>query len=447
LRSEDNVLRQSQRSQIISDTRDLRRNFTLAAWLIRVHLDHVAVANFQSQNGLDSLDERIEQLMVEWQRPKNCDVAGRHDFASMIRMAEQGRTVDGDIAVMKLSNGKLQLIEGDRIRQPDSVGDFTTYKKDDFVHGVQLNGALEAKRYAICDRDPNGGYTLRSVIPAQYIHLFGYFDRPDQVRGISPLVSSLNQANDLYAANEYTLEKMKIASMIGLKIERPDDGGEDEDDEECAEGEEAPKPPAHKFDFNGPQVLNMLPGEKVDFVESKTPAVEFQQYLVTTIQNFMKSLDIPYSFAAENFTNYSGHRGALLTYRNSCMLKRVRLKQLLHDITIWRLTLWILDGDLVLPDGMTVYDLKFDWVGGSIPWIDPLKEVQANALLVEKNMACLEDLCRERGVDFYAMADKRKREIDYLNKLGIPVGSTPIVIPLEKPEEEEEGSDGSRQAA
>jgi hypothetical protein len=38
----------------------------------------------------------------------------------MIRMAEALRTVDGDVLAIQRRDGKIQLVEGDRIRNPVS---------------------------------------------------------------------------------------------------------------------------------------------------------------------------------------------------------------------------------------------------------------------------------------------------------------------------------------
>ncbi len=62
--------------------------------------------------------------MQNWQRPQNCDAAGRHSFPKMRRMFEAARTRDGDVFALKLQSLQLQAIEADRIRQP--VGESLT---------------------------------------------------------------------------------------------------------------------------------------------------------------------------------------------------------------------------------------------------------------------------------------------------------------------------------
>jgi len=51
LRSEDKELLPHQRRKLTSASRDIHRNFTIAAWAIRKHLDYVSTFSFQSRTG------------------------------------------------------------------------------------------------------------------------------------------------------------------------------------------------------------------------------------------------------------------------------------------------------------------------------------------------------------------------------------------------------------
>ena len=146
-RSEDKQLTPSQRKRLTATTRDIRRNFAIAAWMIRKHLDYVSTFTFQSRTGIRELDERIEELFRWWSRPQNCDVAGRHNLQRIIRLAEERRTIDGDVFLLKLSDGRIQAIEGDRVRTPSS-GLPEGVSRDEFIHGVQVDRHGRAKAYS-----------------------------------------------------------------------------------------------------------------------------------------------------------------------------------------------------------------------------------------------------------------------------------------------------------
>lgn len=433
-RTEDHVLRPADREKLVSATRDLRRNYSIAAWAIRQHLNYVSSFSFQSKTGIEDLDDQIEKLVRRWSRPQNCDVTGRHGLQQLIRMLEALATTDGDAFLMKLSDGKLQLVEGDRVRNPSDLGEFKDkIDPNIFTHGIELSPEGRARRFAICQRDSGGfnGWTLKSVIDSVNILQHGYFDRYDQCRGISPLASAVNDFTDLYEAKGYALAKMKLSQLFALKLKR---GGEYED----ADGG------SYKFNFgSGPQVLDLDPNDDASFLESNTPSGEFQAFMQTGIGIGLKSLDIPMSFYAENFTNYSGARQALQGYEVSANEKRKRLcDTVLYPLMTWRLGLWVADGSLKLPQGMTVEDIAYEWVPVGIPWIDPLKEATADVLLVQKGLASREDVCRSKGQDWYAIIDKLAAEKKYAAERGINLDDSSITLNIAP-----EPPDQDRQAA
>lgn len=418
LRTEDKLLLPIDRAKLISDGRNMRRNLAIVAWAIRKHLDYVSTFTFQCSGNCNgkltteaatALNKRVEDLITWYSRPLNCDVSGRFSLQRMIRLLEGSATVDGDSFLYKMSDGRVQLIEGDRIKMPADVGDFFgNIEPNDFTHGVQVTKTGKPLRYAICERTgAANGFRLTDVAQAKYIYAHGYFDRYDQVRGISPLSAAMNQFFDLYEAQEYALAKMKLAQLLGLKFMHktpdPDSDG---------------KP--YSFDFgSGPQVMDLDPGDDAEFLESKTPSTEFQAFMQMGIAIALKALDIPLSFFDESHTNYSGARQALLQYEQSCDSKRANLQQILTNLTIWRLQLFILDGELVLPDGVTLDDLLLEWIPAGLPWIDPLKEVTANTLAVKGGFRSRQMICKESGTDFFKVADQIAEENAYLSSKGL----------------------------
>jgi len=125
IKSTDRLLPKDKRKNLQLNTQDLQRNFPIAAWAIRRHLDYVSCFNFQAKNKDAGLNRDIEALMSWYSRPANCDVAGRHSLRAQTRINEALRVVDGDMATVTYQTGHLQGIESDRIRDPDKI------RKDD----------------------------------------------------------------------------------------------------------------------------------------------------------------------------------------------------------------------------------------------------------------------------------------------------------------------------
>src|SRR5690606_28009674 len=294
--SEDKLLDASRRKKLIANARDLHRNFAIAAWMVRKHLDYVASFSFHCRSGNVDLDEQVENFVAEWSLPYNCDVAGRHRLSRMLRLLEARRTLDGDVGLLMLTNGQVQAIEGDRIRTP--VGQTTLADGNtEWIHGVRCNRAGRALAYAIHRRTGVDSYELERIVAARHLHLLGYYDRIDQVRGVSPIATALNPLRDVYENFDYALAKAKISQLFAMAIYSEAQAGlgnhmpfEGQDEDEDGE-------PKYEVNFErGPFKLELDPGDRAEFLESKTPSSEFQSFTESVISVGLKALDIPFSF-------------------------------------------------------------------------------------------------------------------------------------------------------
>jgi len=396
LRDEETELTASDRNRLVSDTRDLYRNFSIASWAIRKHLDYVSTFTFQSRNKQPELDRRIEDLVRWWSRRTNCDVTGRHNLARLIRIAEARAVVDGDVFLLKLADGRLQAIEGDRVRTP--FGGVPSQDAGQWRQGVKTDAAGRPLAYCVCKRNEWGGFAFERTIRSGAMLQHGYFDRFDQLRGVSPLAPALNTFVHLYESLEYALMKAKVSQLFGLAVYRAD-----------AEVEYlAPDLSKGAFCLN----LGDYTQNRAEFLENKTPSVEFKEFTLAMIMAALKALDIPYSFYAENFTNYSGARQALLQYEQSAQIKQRNIRELLDALVAWRLQLFVDDGVLALPEGLGVADLRWEWVPAGLPWIDPLKEIQADAMALANRLTSRQRIAKRRGEDWWEINAECAEEED-----------------------------------
>jgi len=416
--SEDQQLTQSKRKSLIATTRDVRRNYAIAAWMIRKHLDYVSTFSFQARTEDEAFNRRLEELM-EWRaRRQNFDVALRHGRRRFIRLAEACRTIDGDFFVLELSSGKVQGIEGDRIRTPTLGGLPEGVDADKLTHGVQLAPGGAARAYCLCDRAKYGsGFQFKRMVPARHLVQHGYFDRLDQVRGISPLAAAVNTLQDTYENFDYALAKAKVTQLFALAFYR--NAMEAVGDVTSAtDAVGAEDKSAYSVEFaKGPAVLDLDPGDRAEFLESRHPSSEFRQFSDAMIAVALKSLDIPFSFFDESFTNYSGSRQALLLYEQSAQTKQEDNRELLDALTAWWIKLWVLDGVLQLPAGWTIDAVKWEWIHKGIPWIDPLKEVKADAEAINAALTSRQRVLKRQGLDFWEVADELQAEAERLRDL------------------------------
>lgn len=426
LRREDDELRPQDRKKAISSTNTLNRNFATAAWAIRCHLNYVSTFTFQARNENEALNKKLETLVETRSRAENFEVTGRYPRPRFIRMAELRRTLDGDMGIAKIYNGRVQATEGDCIRTPDS-GLPSGYAAADFIHGVRTNRIGRPLEYCVCRRGASndsvsGGtrFEFERMVNARNMLHFGYFDRFDQVRGISPLISAVNAFQDVYEGIDYALAKAKVAQMFGLVFsrERGDEGPT------VGTAEQETESSGYKVSLDrGPFSLDLDAGDKAEFLEAKTPSTEFQNFSQVVIAIALKSLDIPYSFFDESFTNYSGARQALLQYEASAQIKQNDVRELLDKWLEWQLFIWALDGDL---PGVDIASVHWEWIAKGMPWIDPLKEANADISLLGAGLTSRTRLLRRRGEDVNEVARELAAEKKLFEDNGLTVGVNPV---------------------
>jgi capsid protein len=411
--SHEDVHADERRRKILSATsRDLVRNWAIASWAVRKHLDYVADFTFQAKTEDAGFNKDFEDWHAIVSKKENFDVAARHPLRRRIRLAEAGKTVDGDVGWMKLlppvgdpRRGRIQVIEGDCIGTP----------KGNVPKGFQPSEWMNGIHY-----DPQTGRTLeygllrrrgrtskeyvRSIAAENMLLHAAYEFRNDQLRGISPITASLNQFRDSQEGFEYALAKVKVSQMFGLSIftegqsnALPAANSEDADGDGVADS-------GPRVNLNrGPFVMELDAGERAEFLEARTPSTETVAFLKLIIMIVLRSLDIPFSFFDESFTNFYGSRGGLMQYLHACHQKVLDLQDFLNEWTAWRVWVAIEDGELQLPSGKGIEWIVangFEYVPGGVPWWDPTKEVRGAAMSVAAGFTSPQRVCRETGTSF-----------------------------------------------
>ena len=413
--SEDKELNTADRAAVISAAREIRRNFAIASWGIRKHLDYVATFAFRARTPDRTFNRNLETWVERWADPANFDAAGRHSLYRWIRLAESSRTVDGDLLAIQYADGTVGAIESDRIRTPTDAAAMTNRQAKDITHGVRTNKAGRAIEYAVHTRgDVANSFTFERWVPARNAWLHAYYDRFDQTRGIGLLTPAINTFRDVYEGIDYATAKAKVTQLFALVTFRQAAEAAGLIAEEDAEDSDDPR---YTVDFGaGPVHLDLEPGDDAKFLESASPPIEFQQFIQNVIAAALKGIDIPYSFYAENFSNYSGSRQALLQYEQSADDKRRENRYLLDRLTAWRMGLAIADRELILPANVKQQDITWEWMPAGIPWIDPQRDITAHNTALDMRVTSRQRICRERNVDFYDVADELADEESYLRE-------------------------------
>lgn len=420
--SEDMILDSGRRQKLIANGRDMARNFAIAAWMVRRHLDYIASFEFHARTKDRGFNREVATFIEHWSMKDNCDAAGRHDLETLTRLTEICRVIDGDVAHVKMSDGTIMGIESDRIRDPQGSTDASG--TDRWVQGVLVDARGKAKRYGVWHRD-KGSLKFDRQVSADNLSLIGYYERFCQIRGISPLSTALNPLRDVYENFDLALAKAKVTQLFALAVYRQatDPLIEPSPDPPLGIGEDPTDDTRYKFDFSkGPIFTELDPGDDLKVVESAQPSTQFQSFTELVLQVALKALDIPFSFYNESFTNFFGSRAAWLHYQRSCKPKRSGLQANLTHHTAWRLGLAVADGELTLPSGWEFSDLKFLWVPTGMPWWDPAKEINGDLAAIGGGLDYPQRITVERGKgNWYDNVDHIADAMEYAREKGVPL--------------------------
>lgn len=427
LQSEDAELTDAKRRKLVGTTRDVIRNYALVGWMVRRHLDYVTQFRFQCHTEDDAFNSALERRMAVRCRRMNADVRGLFTLNKYIRTAELCKVRDGDLGTVYLRSGQLQGIEGDRIRTP-TLNDVVGTDLDRWTNGVRINAAGRPLEYGIFTRT-RGGQTMafERTQSARNFYLLGHVERFDQVRGVSPIASAMNDLVDLKENKTYALLKAKVAQFFGLVLTRDD---EDSPGAVSNDGETGTEKDSFAVDFGrGPFQLDLNTGEDAKFLTADVPGGSFKEFHELVMMIVLKCLDLPFSFFDEGHTNFFGSRGSWLLYDRSCVAKREDIQELLNWITIKDLTRWIVDPvePLILPAGHTISTLPFEWVPRGMPWWDKGKEVDGDITAISGGLSDPYTVCRRTDSDF----EENVRRIAKARKFARDIGQQMLGEPIE----------------
>ncbi len=421
LQAEDGFADKTKRRRLIATTQDLRRNFSIARWMINKHIDFVVSHNFKARTGDKDFDKVLENFVKHVSKKERFDARGMHPRRRWMRIAEAGRTIDGDMFGLKIRGGFLQGVESDRVRDPGKRRDGEVW-----THGVLKGVGGSPKKYAI-HRRKGTRFALERVVSAPRVIPFGYFDRFDQTRGVSPMASAIRDLGDVYEGFDYALAREKLNQLLVFAISRDSQDSFFETDGDNVTTSSEP----YNVDFGkGPSVLDLDPGDEAKFLTPYGTPDQTQKFWDTVIAIALKSLDIPFSFFREDFTNFFGSRAALMLYLKSVKDKRLDVVEFLDQWLIWRIQEAEANGELILPDGFDPCEAcePWQWMPDGVAWWNPKQEVDANIAAVNNAQRSRQEIRREQfGDDWFDVVDQLAEEQEYLSEKSIAIPETTAV--------------------
>lgn len=416
IKSQDKMLPPLDRLALSSATYDLERNCGIMAAAININTDHIAVFDFQVKTGNKEFDKFLQEKMKHWSQPGNCDISKRFSLSQMLRLIQKTRLLQGDCLVIKTAGAKLQLIESDRICNPTVVPSKFNINLNDYEHGLKIDPITgQVIQYLICSRVSGTARELQAIVPAQDAILVAYRNRIDAYRGISPLSSAVSNTRDLMQSQAFQLMKIRLTALLGFALTRKS--------VDALERDTTQGTGTYNIDLSGskPTFFDLKPGEDVKIIQGATPRTETANFYKDMTLQIFRSIGIPYSFYSEDFSNFYGSRGALMMYDRSCAPKRQALIHMLNQITRWLIANWILEGSVKLPNGMSIDDIKFQWIPPGVTSWKPTEQIQGYLMAIASGLMSISKAAKELGGDYEQNIDMLKQNLQYAKDAGVPL--------------------------
>jgi len=371
-------------------------------------------------------------------------IAGRGTFAvdGEMLMHKFGLPVDGE----RQFHLAFEPVEVDRLKTPGRLASDPKVKR-----GVQVDGNGKPVLFHILKTHPAEGWGFLASdyyeIPGADIrHLFRH-KRPSQRRGVPDAATVLQSMRDYKDLQDATVLKAQhSASMTAIMTtESP---GDVETEFKHDESEDKEDKTWNTVTMPTGQLMLVPPTDQIHEFKSDHPSQTYESFVKgvkgdAAVGQQMSRLSLTKEGEG---VNYSSMRGLYLQDRMVFLFDRSLLKRR------WLQWAWecfcdecVLAGWAEAPFYMArrhAYT-RVSWQFGPWGWVDPVKEVTAHALAVEKNIKSLPEVVQSEGGDMEdvirANLRAEKFELEERERLGLPAKSAPP-----KPAEDAEGGFGTK---
>lgn len=398
------------------------------------------------------IQRKIKKEFAIWATSTLCDVCDINNFYELQQIAFNDWLKNGEEFVL-LTYGeelkympyqlRIRLISADRVSTPGRVdGDYDGYDQNlpegsTVMNGIEIdkNGKVEA--YYICSNFP-GEYS--SKLPKwkrvekrgkktgnpNILHVFNA-EIAEQYRGVpflSPVITTIKQMTryteaEIMAAVINSLFALFVTTENGEEI--GGFGGIDEDvsfpDRNESENEIS----------LGSGTINFLKtGEKIEAVESKHPAGNYDSFVQSMSNMVGAALEISPEILMKKFTNnFSASKGALNETWRSFMMRR---KWFVDDFCQQVYEIWLAEavskGRISAPGFFTDPMIRkaytnATWTGPAQGCLNPVQEVSAAVTRIENGLSTHEDECAAmNGSDFEDNVRTLENENEYLGRVN-----------------------------
>lgn len=359
------------------------------------------------RGGYDTLaNTAIEAAWYDWARGRNCCVDGNTGLPAIEKLALRSAARDGSMFILFHEGaGKYQLqlecFEADFLRE-----DYSEALPDGNIvrYGIEMTPQRKPVAYHFFNRHPHdsgsvsGG--LRSVrVPANRVIHVCRRNRQGQTNGVSWLAPVMMRLKMLDGYEEAELIAARCAaSKMGFYVKSMPADYQGELDNSGNPTQEMQ-----------PGVIEDLPmGTTFQTLDPQHPVAAYADFVKAALRGVSSGIGVSYNSLASDLegVNYSSIRAGLLEEREEWKSIQNWFIETVRTAIFERwLAMALLSGELKLPNGSALPAAKFDkfnapeWKPRRWQWVDPLKDLNAKVLAIEKGLDSRRSVISEQGGD------------------------------------------------
>ncbi|MBP8788745.1 MAG: phage portal protein [Candidatus Accumulibacter sp.] len=418
-----------------------------------------AMKDQRNPNAPAQLDKAAnDTIEIHWERwGRTCDVANRHKtLYSLLRTTVKGVARDGEALIRVIRNKKLpygmalQLLEADRL---DDAFNAQLDNGNTIRQGVEVDSTLRAVAYYIKTAHPGESYAVQRAgterVPAGDIYHLFTPERAEQVRGITWFHAIILRGSVIHAYEEAAVVAAQIGASKVAALERSEDSADMGPGGGMADGMSGGLP---QFKVEAGEMFELPPGYKLSSWNPDYPHANFESFLKACLRGLAAGMDV----AAHNLTgdmtevNYSSARIAELNEREMWMvLQDWLITSFIQPLYEEWLAINLLTGNITFQmSGKAIPAERFEkfrnasrFQGRRWTWVDPKKEADANAVLLETGLTSRTRLAAEQGEEFDDILDELAAEQAAMKAAGLMPAPPPSASAPPETDSEDDSED------
>lgn len=456
--SEDKLFNDITRRLVLRRIRHEVRNNPYLAGLVAKFPEAVGTGQFKVRVGEKDYKKIVEDAF--YRAGKVLEISGE-TFSSVQRIAIQELLITGEVFIVLLSNGKVQLVPSENCANPPTPG-------ANCINGIERNEDGKPTGYWFCAMDqwgnPSWADVSAPVDARNVIHLYDR-DRVAMGRGLPWIIASICTARDLYEITHSKTKQIKDANSISgvIKKNAPDFTQQTAiaqaqalatvtGDTLANTTEITPITNNRVVKLEAGTLFELEPGEDVTTVMSSYQAQDYNQLIMLMLHAISSPVGLPVElwFSGLGDVNYSGFKGLGVQWDG----RRKHIIDLIENKFLNRFAVWWIQwnrkrGNLpASPDGYDDDDFAFVWRKTAV--LDEDKEASARQKRLDTGFTDLSKEWEDSGFMTEEVLDARKVFWDQARaKAGLPAAPCPLSFMLknELPQDSAHSSEPSPQGA